>query len=162
MDRSTGATYGTVALILAVTLLSGPVAGVLDLTTPRVDASGAGEGTASIDEVDAPTTATFDRGYRSESYYLKVPDARVHVAEVTGRPLLAYRLDVHAMNYSRTTTHFLEPGDDGWIALSISRDTFAGDGVTREGYEGSLSIAVRGSGEETVVYSEEIAIEVAE
>jgi hypothetical protein len=162
MDRSHVLAAVSVSVILCVTLLSGPAVGVLDLTRERVDTAGIGEGNVTVDAVDAPDTATFERAVASESYYLEVPAARVHLASVSGRPTLSYRLEIHELGYTRGSTHFLDAddADDGWIAVSLERDTFSGDRITESAYDGTLSVVIRYNDTERVVYEEPVTVAV--
>ncbi|WP_436932114.1 hypothetical protein [Halosimplex halobium] len=162
MDRGRVAVYAAAAVIVAVTVLSGPAVGLVDLTTPRYDMSGLGEGSAAVDEVDLPSSVSLDRGYQSQSYYLTVPDARVRFATVEGKPTVAYGIDIPALGYSRSTTHFLRDGDAGWASLSLREDTFAEDAVDADRYEGELSLVVRDSDGKSVVANRTVPVEVRE
>jgi len=160
MERSTALVYATVAVIVGVTVVSGPSVGLVDLTTPRADTTGLGQGNATIDRVEAPDRVRLDRGFQSESYRLEVPDARVHVAAVSGRPILNYRIEIDGMGYSRTSTFFLDGDDTGWKTLSFEGATLGTDEVTRDSYNGTLSVVVRASDTETVVYRASVPVEV--
>jgi hypothetical protein len=162
MTRSRALAAVSVSVILGVTLLSGPLVGVIDLTQPRVDTVGLGQGSATVDDVEAPSTARLERGFQSDSYYLEVPDARIHVASITGRPTVSYKLALPAMNYSRGTTHFLSADDTGWVAVSIEQDTFRDDQVTASSYAGNLSLVLRYNDTERVLYDRPVAVEVTE
>jgi len=145
---------------VTVAVVSGPAVGLVDLTTR--DLAGLGEGSATIDEVSAPETARFDRAFSSDSYVLEVPDARVHVAAIEGRPLVAYKVSVPEMGYSRSTTHFLDSDDSGWVALSIRSETFPSERIDRSGYEAELSIVLRVDDTEETLHEAQIPLEVAE
>jgi hypothetical protein len=160
MDRGRAAVYAAAGIILGVTLLSGPAIGLVDLTTPRYDMSGLGEGSAAVDEVELPSSVALDRGYQSQSYYLTVPDARVRFAAVEGKPTVAYGVDIPALGYSRSTTHFLRDGTDGWTSLSLRQDTLADGRVDAERYDGRLSLVLRDSDGRTVVANRTVPVEV--
>ncbi|WP_123537134.1 hypothetical protein [Halosimplex salinum] len=160
MNRARVLVYGTAAVILAVTLVSGPAVGFVDLTTPRYDTSGLGEGNATVDRIDAPDSVTLERGYQSESYYLTVPDAKIRLASLSGKPTVAYGVDIPAFGYSRSTTHFLSEGTSGWVELSLQSDTLGSDTVTADAYEGTISIVLRDSSGKTVLYEEPVTVEV--
>jgi len=159
MNRPRAFVYGAVALIVGVSVVSGPTVGLVDLTTPRYDTTGLGQGNISVDRVDAPERVELAQGYQSESYRLEVPDARIRVAAISGRPIVAYELAIPALGYDRGTAHFLGD-DDGWVTLSLSGDTLARDRVMQSTYNGTLSVVTRASGTETVVYRERVPVEV--
>jgi len=158
MDRSRLLVWTAVAVICAVPVLSGPVVGVVDLTREPLD--GIGDGSATIDAVEAPDTALFDRALSSDSYVLKVPDARIHVASIEGRPLVSYKLSIPAMSYSRATTHFLSPDDTGWVDISLARETFAPDRIDQSTYEANLSLILRVNDTKQTLHDEPITLEV--
>jgi len=160
MDRSTLFVYATVTVIVGVSVVSGPSVGLVDLTSPRADTAGLGQGNATIDGVDAPERVRIDRGFQSESYRLEVPDARVHLAAVTGRPILNYRLEIDALGYTRTSSHFLDSDSVGWTTLTLADATLSASAVADKRYEGRLSIVVQSNGTASTVYSRSVAVEV--
>jgi len=162
MDRPRVLVYATVALVLGVTVLSGPAIGLVDLTQPRYDMSGLGEGNATVDRIDAPSTVTLERGYQSESYYLLVPDARARFASISGKPTVAYGIEIPELGYSRSTTHFLSGGATGWIEFSLAEDTLADGTVSADRYDGRLTLVLRASDGETVLHNETVTVEVSE
>lgn len=161
MDRSRALALLSVGVVLGVTVASGPVVGVVDLTTPRLDTDAIGQGTATVDAVDAPETARFDRAVQSESYVLRIPDARIHIADIEGGPVVSYTLSIPEMGYSRTTTHFLDGTEEGWVTLSVEPATLGPDMVTQSSYDGELSIVLRGD-EERVLLERNVTAEVSE
>lgn len=162
MNRARALVYATAAAILAVTLLSGPAIGLVDLTTPRYDMAGLGEGDATVDRVDAPASVSIEREYQSATYYLDVPDARIHVSSISGKPTVAFGVEIPEFGYSRSTTHFLSEGQTGWVELSILSDTFSYDVSPSEEYEGRLSIVLRTGDGKSVLYNESVIVEVSE
>ncbi|WP_436923806.1 hypothetical protein [Halosimplex amylolyticum] len=162
MNRPRALVYATVMVILGITLVSGPAIGLVDLTTPRYDMAGLGEGNATVDRIGAPSSVSIEREYQSETYYLNVPDARIHVASISGKPTVAYGVEIPEFGYSRSTTHFLSEERTGWIALSLRTDTFSEDVTPGKVYEGELSIVMRSSDGKSVLYNESIGVEVSE
>jgi len=161
MDRPRVLVSLTAALVLTVTVLSGPAIGLADLTQPRYDMSGLGEGNATVDRVEAPSTVTLERGYQSESYYLVVPPARAHFASLSGKPTVAYGIEIPELGYSRSTTHFLSGGETGWVEFSIAEDTLRNRTVSADRYDGQLTLVLRTSGEKTVVHNGSVSVEVS-
>lgn len=160
MDRSRLLVWGAVVLICCVPVLSGPVVGLVDLTKAPLD--GVGDGSATVDAVEAPDTGQFDRALSSDSYVLKVPDARIHVAAIEGRPLVSYKISIPAIGYSRGTTHFLSPDDTGWVDISLKSETFAPQRVDQSSYEAQLSLILRVNDTEETLHDGPITLEVTE
>ena len=160
MNRSGLLVWGAVVLICCVPVLSGPVVGVVDLMEAPLD--GVGDGSATIDAVEAPDTGRFDRALSSDSYVLKVPDARIHVAAIEGRPLVSYKLSIPAMQYSRATTHFLSADDAGWVDISLASETFSPNRVDQSTYEANLSLVLRVNDTKEILHDGPITLEVTE
>jgi hypothetical protein len=160
MDRSRLLVAVSVTVIFGVTLVSGPVVGAVDLTTPRIDGA-VGQGNMTVSSVDAPDTGRIDRGLQSESYYLKVPDARLSVASIEGKPVVTYAISIPGLNYTRSTAHFLSAEDDGKVALSLAKDTLSDQRVNELSYEGTLSVVLRGD-DDREIYEDAISVEVTE
>jgi len=152
--------YSTIVIIVTVPILSGPALGVIDLTTTRLD--GIGEGSATVDNVEVAETARFDRALSSDSYILNVPDARIHVAAIEGRPVVSYKVSIHEMGYSRETSHVLDTGDTGWVSLSLEQLTLAPDRIDRESYAGELVLTLRVNGTSETLYEGNVTVEVSE
>lgn len=152
--------YGVVGLIFATTLASGPLVGAIDLTT--TESTSIGEGNATVGAVSLPTSGEIASGrYGSGQYYLRVPDATVDVVNVTGTPLLAYKVEIGEMGYSRTTTHFLSASNTGSYTLSIEQDSIDADKVENETYDGQLSVFLRSSESERQLATRNITVGVS-
>lgn len=153
MDGSEYVVGGTVALLLAVTLLSGPLVGAVDLTPDREEREFApGAGTVEASVVSVPSNATLDRGaYGSGAYYLRVPEATVDVAAVTGQPMLVYKLRIPELGYVRGTTHFLDESSTGRRTIALDEATLAPEEIDRDRYRGELLVLTRtDSGDRTI------------
>jgi len=153
------AVYATVAVIVGLTLVSGPPIGV-EFTRESDDLSGLGTGNVSVDRVEAPGTAELAAESGSGAYYLEVPDAVINVTGISGRPIVAYRLEIRALGYARATSHFLDESRVGPVRLSVERDTLSPESVETERYDGTLSIVARYNETERVLYRDSIAVDV--
>lgn len=161
MDPARAATWGTVSLIVAVTLVSGPLVGAVDFTADERPPLGSGN--ATITDVSAPDTVRIERGeYGSETYYLRVPAVTVDIASVEGRPILSYALSIPSMSYTRESVHFLDSGTTGRTRVSIAPDEFEPGSLTPGTYGGELRLTLRADGNSTVVYRDEVTVEIEE
>jgi hypothetical protein len=149
-------------LIVAVTLLSGPLVGGVDFTHDRTDETvGIGTGSASVTSVSLPGTVQFQQGrYGSGGYYVRVPDATVEFERIRGRPILSYKLEVEEMGYSRETSHFLSSDTPERLALSIEKDTLDPEEVEATEYSGRLRVSVRANGTDRVLASRNVTVRV--
>jgi len=160
MERSRAAVYAVVAVIVLVTVASGPLVGAVTVPEGGVSGPAPGTGTATVSVVSVPDRATLEPGaYDTDVSYLEVPDAVVDVSGVTGKPVLTYSLSVPELR-SRSSVFFLEPGAEGRTELSMDRLSFDPGAVDRERYTGQLRLVMRGSGGERTLYEGPIVIEV--
>jgi hypothetical protein len=160
MERSRAAVYATAAVIVLVTVASGPLVGAVTVPEGGVSGPAPGTGSATVSVVSMPDRATLEPGqYGTDVYYLEVPDAAVDVSAVTGQPVLTYSLSVPELK-SRSSVFFLRPGEQGRTELSMDRLSFDPGAVDRERYTGQLRLVLRGSGGETTLYREPVVIEV--
>lgn len=161
MARSRTLVYAAVGCILAVTLVSGPLVPAVDFTRAAPEQGTIGEGNATVEVVSAPDRARLARGsYGSGSYYLRVPDATVRLTDVTGQPMLVYKLRLPSEGYTRATTHFVSAAQAGPYALSLDRDSWMPEDVERDRYEGELLIHLRNGDGDRTVYRGNVTVEV--
>lgn len=160
MDTERAVVYGIVSVILTTTLVSGPLVGAVDLTT-EPEQSTPGSGNATISDVSLPSSAEISQGrYGAGERYLRVPDATVDLVDVTETPLLAYEISIRGLGYSRTTTHFISEANEGTFALSIERDSMAASTVQNDSYDGRLRVFLRTDGNERLLGSRNVTVEV--
>lgn len=160
MNASRLAVYSTVAVIFAVTVASGPLVGAIDVTDRGYDSSGLGQGNVTVRAVEAPTTGQLDSEFGAEEFYLKIPDATIRVENVTGKPIVSYRISIPGLGHTQAATHFLGESDAGAIQLSLAQQSFQPDAVTEDEYDGELSVLVRRNDQKRTVYSDSITVEV--
>ncbi len=162
MERSRAAVYATVAVIVLVTVASGPLIGAVTVPEGGVSGPAPGTGNATVSVVSMPDQVTLEPGaYDTDVYYLEVPDAVLDVSAVTGKPVLTYSLSVPGLK-SRSSVFFLQSGEQGRKELSMARLSFDPAEVGKEQYTGELRLVLRGSGGELTLYREPVVVEVAE
>jgi len=162
MDRERATVWSVVGLVVATTLVSGPLVGAVDLTTePDTDTLGSGSVTVGSPSLPAEATITAGR-FGAGQYTLRVPDATVEITAVEGRPILAYRLSIPQRGYSRSTAHFLTARNAGTFSLSMADDSFDPSTVDRSEYSGAIEIVARANGSERVVANRTITVTVVE
>lgn len=153
--------WGVATLVVATVLVSGPlVPGVSVATEPAsVDY---GEGNATVAETTLPATATIaDADYGAANHQLTVPAATVRFGTLTGHPTLAYSVEIPALNYSRTTTHFLDSSHTRFEA-TMQSDTLQSSRISDDRYDATVRLVVRDSGGATTVARRNVTVEVVE
>lgn len=163
MDPARVVVRATVLIIVAVTLLSGPLVGVVDLTT-EPDREGLGRGTASISVVSVPTEdLRFERArYGTGTYTLRVPPAEIYVESVSGNPVLTYKLRLPEMGYVRTSIHALGPEQSGTrLSVELARHEVDPAKIERDSYRGELLLTLRGARTQ-VIHRQNVTVAVVE
>jgi hypothetical protein len=162
MDVAHWSVYAVIALIVGVTLASGPLVGAVDLTHERPEeAFSPGSGSANVTVLSLPERATLTKGkYGAGSYYLEVPDATVRIDSLSGQPMVVYTLRIRELGYTRSTTHFLEAGMEGSQPLNIERGTLSPDRIAKNVYAGELLVEVRDDAGERIIETRNVTVEV--
>lgn len=148
----------TVAVVIGVTVVSGPLVGV-SLTDERSFAPGSGATNVTVETV--PDTASLTRAnYGSGPYTLRLDPARVRVSAVSGQPTIAYELAVDGLNHSRTSVTFLDDGYEGRYDLTFSPSTISPERVDRERYSGTVRVYVYDERSDRLLVERDVSIEV--
>lgn len=151
----------TVAVVLAGTLLSGPVLGVFTLDGPvGTDQLGDGTATVSSVSVDADRLVISDGRFGTGMAYLRVPDAVVDVERATGNSRLIYRLEVPALEIDTDSTAALASGRSGTHRLRIDDPAFEHEDVTAERYTATVAVRVQSFAVDETLYRENVTVEV--
>ncbi|WP_058997185.1 hypothetical protein [Haloarcula sp. CBA1127] len=162
MEGTRAVTTSVIAVMLGVTLLSGPlVPGVTLATEPEPIALETGNVTVS--EIEMPEEVRLEKGsYGAASYYLDAPPVRVEFANRTGRPTLVYELTIQEVGYTRTTNHFLDDSTGGTYELTLASDTFTDGEIERKQYNGTVTVSKRDGSGHGVVAARNVTISVVE
>ncbi|RLN01641.1 hypothetical protein [Haloarcula sp. Atlit-7R] len=160
MEKTRAITTSVIAIILGVTLLSGPlVPGVTLATEPEPVALETGNVTVSA--VEMPEKVTLEKGsYGAASYYLDAPPVRIQFANRTGQPTLVYELTIEELGYTRTTNHFLDDSTGDTYDLTLASDTFTDGEIKREQYNGTVAVSKRDGAGHGVVATRNVTISV--
>jgi len=162
MERTRAVITSVTAIILGVTLLSGPlIHGVTLASEPEPVALETGNVTVSA--VEMPEEVTLEKGsYGAASYYLNAPPVRIQFSNRTGRPTLVYELTIDELSYTRTTNHFLDDSTGDTYELTLASDTFTDGEIERERYNGTVTVSKRDGSGHGVVATRNVTISVVE
>ncbi|MUV88026.1 hypothetical protein GJ631_16060 [Natronomonas sp. CBA1123] len=148
----------TVAIVIGVTVASGPLVGV-SLTDEQSFAPGSGTANVTVETV--PDTATLTRAnYGSGPYTLRLDPARIFVSTVSGQPTVAYELAVDGLNHTRTSVTFIDESYEGRYDLTFAPSTIAPDRVDRERYNGTVRVYVYDERSDRRLVERNVTIEV--
>ena len=147
--------YSVVAVVVAVTLASGPLVGAVDLTEEADDGitEELGEGSADVELHVFPEEVTLSEGrYGSEQYYLRVPDASYTLSNVTGQPIVVYSVTLEGPETysSGSKNSFVTAENEGRRIISIDEKVFDRDELRPGRYNATVTLLVRGDGEQTI------------
>lgn len=162
MDPERLAVVGVVATVLVVSLLSGPLVAGVDLSpTPTDDGAPPQTGNATVEVLSTPDSVRLEKGsFGSDApYTLVVPDATVRISNVTGGPLLVYKLRIPDLGYSRGTTHFLDASSAGTRSVGLEQTT-VDENLSKDQYRGELLLLLRGDGPERTLHRDNVTVEV--
>jgi len=162
MERTRAVVTSVIAIILGVTLLSGPLVPSVTLAS-EPESVALESGNVTVSTVEMPEEVTIEKGsYGAASYYLDAPPVRIHFANLTGRPTLVYKLTIEELGYTRTTNHFLDDSAGDTYALTLASDTFTDEEIEREQYNGTVTVSKRDEAGHGVVATRNITISVVE
>lgn len=158
MTRSEQASGLAVGVVVIVLIASGPLAG--GLLEPAGTPTTVGEGTATVADaaVDADGLAITPGRFGTDVSYVRVPDARVRLAEVSGHPRLVYRVEVPGVDADLTATEIV--GERGRYRLHVSDYGFDSDRLSNGSYEGAVTVRVQSFTSDRTVLRRNVTVEV--
>lgn len=152
-----------VGLVILTAVAFGPLVSGLSLASEPPPAI-TNEGTLTIESVDFPTNVTVrPASYGAANAYVNVPPASVAFSSISGQPTLLYRLQIPAVNYSFSTSHFLNADEHGPTyeatlkPMSVDKERFE-----KQRYPGVLTVAVHDTDGRHVAASQNITVQVIE
>lgn len=160
MRPKTAAPYLAVVFILTVIIVTGPLFQEYQFGNAATGAIA--DGSANVTIIDAPTAdgVSLTKGaFGSGRYILRAPSIVVDVSNVTGRPMLTYKVEATNLGFSRSAYIVLGPDKTGRHEITFKEETFAPARVTNDSYIVELSIVLRASGKRTL-YSENVTVPV--
>lgn len=149
-------------VVLALSIVSGPLVGSVDLTT-RPTGPPPGSGSASVDVRSVPTeTVRIERGaFDAGTYHLSADPTVVWVRDVRGNPTLRYSIDVPALGLADTRTYALGGTGPGTLRLEFRPFEISPEWVTEDRYNATIAIWVVQRGNEYESrYQESITVDV--
>lgn len=146
----------TVFVLLAVTLASGPPVGV-SLTDEGPADDAASHVTVSVDSVPDRATLVSDR-HNDDLYHLRADAVQVTAANVSGLPTVVYRLEVPALNHTRSVG-LIVPGA-GTYEVGFDPSSIDAERVERDRYRGTIVVKAFDDDGDRVLVERSVSIEV--
>jgi hypothetical protein len=158
MEASDWVSGLAVATALLVVLGSGPLGA--GLVQPSGTPTTVGDGNATVATLAVTPADLHVSSGRFGTYveYLRVPDARVDLAAVTGHPRVVYRVQVPALDADLTGTEIVT--DRGRYTLGIGDYGLDPDAVSASTYEGRVTVRIQSFAVDRTVYARNVTVEV--
>jgi len=159
-DRAGLLARTTVALVLLVTVASGPILGSVSFTEERVTAMDVAPGNATVGDIEFPSNVTLARDGAGRYDYSGTP-IRVTFERVTGGDVqLTYGLLVPALNLSQSVTRIVSgPTSDETVTVDYY-SYVPGESASPGRYEGTAYVSLVTEGENELVARASVPVEV--
>lgn len=152
----------TAFVVIALSILSGPLVGGVDLTSrPTTPAPGSGSASVSVQSV--PTgTVHIERGeFDAGTYHLAAEPAVVRVSDVRGNPTLRYSVDIPALGLVDTKSYALGEQGAGTLRLEFRPFEISPEWIQKDRYNATIAIwLVQRGNEYESLYQESVTVEV--
>jgi len=158
MDSDRSVVALAAAVILALTLASSPVFGIV--TIPDDSPQRLGSGSATITIQSTPEEVTLEGGHYTDVHYLRVPEMSATVEDVSGSPVLTLSLAIRDIGYSRSSVYVLSEEMDGTHGFAIQEDSIDSAKLRNDSYRGRLQVVLRDESGRTELVNEPVAVEV--
>jgi hypothetical protein len=160
MDVVRSLPLSIVGSILIMSLVSGPLVGVGG--PPSASYGGfPGDGDADIEVISVPEEGALTPvPYASSGYVLSLPSATVDVSNLSGRPMVVYKLRISELWYVAGTTHVLDEDFTGRQKLTLDEPVLNSTTIEREAYHAELRIIKRAHEVDTVLYRGNLTLQV--
>lgn len=151
--------WGVVVVILLTLVASGGVTGDESVVgSPTVIGDGTAD--ASIETLPTERLRIDDGRFGTGVVYLRIPDARVRVGNVTGTPRVVYRVEIPALGVDDTSTRLLAQSGQRTVTVEGVDRAFDPDTITETGYTATVSVRIQSFEVDTTVTSVNETVEV--
>ena len=142
----------TVIGVLVTSLLTGPIVSPTDPSSAESEPI-PGEGSADVEIISIPEAGTLDPvEHASSGYKLFLPSATVNVSNLSGRPMLVYKLRVPELGFISGTTYVLNSKFTGRQTLEFEEPVLDRASLERATYHGEVLVIKRVHERDTVLY----------
>ncbi|WP_254537647.1 hypothetical protein [Halomarina litorea] len=146
--------YLTAGILVVATILSGPGVGLLDLTRD------AGWGEVSTESV--PERALIESIPDSETRMaFDIEPATLRASNVTGSPVVAYKVHIPALQFYTTGITFLD-ADSEQPTVGAPETTLPRNEIANESYTGTVTLELRAGERVETLYAGNVTVEVRE
>ena len=150
----------TACAILLVGLVSGPLVGAVDLS-PEEDEWVPGDGDADVTVLSVPDGGRLDpTRYSTDGYRVVVSPATVRVSNLTGHPMVVYKVRIPELGYVGGSTHVFDAHHAGRQELTLGEPTLRRASLPNDTYRAELLVLEREHERETLLYRQNVTLRV--
>lgn len=148
-----------VGTILLLTVVSGPLVPGVSFTRAQEETD-FGNGTAQISEVEFAETAVIEPlRFGGDAYILDMPPTRIAVDEVSGNPLVTYKISISSMNTTLIQTYQLSPEDTNQrVQLQFEKAEIRSPPAHLDNVDAELTLTLRNRTGKQVIDTTNISI----
>jgi hypothetical protein len=141
-----------VSVILAAMLLTGPLIGIADVTR--------GPGWADITVDSTPeTVVTTPTG--EDTMRISAAPAEVSINDVTGSPLVTYRVEIPELGISLMDV-VTPSADDDQLTLALTNHTVSASRLEQQEYPATVRVTINSGDRQAVIHRKNVTMEVTE
>lgn len=161
MDTSNRIVWSTVAVILVVMIVSGPLVGSIELTSMESSPTTLGTGSAEVQIDSVPTDAiTLERStFGAKTFHLSAPPSTVTIEDVRGNPVLEYAIQIPELGFVDINSYVVSELTGSTLRLTFRPIEISPSEVTQETYGGTVTIRLQADEFERL-YESTITVEV--
>jgi hypothetical protein len=148
------------AVIVLVSLLTGPSLGLIAVPSDEPTELGTGSATLAVESM--PDSATLRADSYTDVHRLDVSPPVLSVSDVDGSPLITVSITVDRLDFSQGSVYTLEPGMDGHHSFPIRRTSIDSAEIDAEAYAGRVRVVLRDESGRTVLAERNVTVEVTE
>jgi len=148
------------AVIVLVSLLTGPTLGLIAVPTEEPRELGTGSATLTVESM--PDSATLRADSYTDVHRLDVSPPVLSVSDVDGSPLITVSINVDRLEFSQGSVYTLEPGMEGHHSFPIRRSSIDSAEIDEESYEARVRVVLRDDSGRTVLDERNVTVEVTE
>lgn len=157
-DRTSIAQLVLVGAVVVALVLTGPLVPGISLAQSEPDSLDDGNATVSNVAVDADDVTITPGRFGTNVSYVRIPDATVTTEGIEGQPRVVYQLAIPELGIDHSEPKLLTT--EGRTTVRIDPMAVQPARLSKNSYEGQVTVRVQSHTVDRVVYDESISVEV--